>query len=73
VEITRFFVPDELIGAAAAGDLAQRLEARYGVEAVTGYPDYTTDDWDSRPKWMRTEPWRSMYSIDERLRDIRIP
>ncbi|MGE2690091.1 hypothetical protein [Mycolicibacterium pulveris] len=67
VEITRIFVPDELIGAAAARTLAQRLSAGYGVEAVVGYPDYTPDEWDSRPEWMRTEPWRSMYCVDERL------
>jgi hypothetical protein len=64
VEIVRFFVPDEQIGAAAARDLAQRLAVRYGVEAVTGYPEYTPEEWDLRPEWMRTEPWQSMYSVD---------
>lgn len=64
-EITRIFVPGALIGAAAADRLAQRLAAGFGVETVGGeYPEYSAAEWDSRPEWMRDEPWRTRYFVD---------
>jgi protein-tyrosine-phosphatase len=63
-EVERIFVTDELIGTRRATELANRLAASYGVEAIVGLPKFTQDDWDARPEWMRTEPWRSMYRVD---------
>jgi hypothetical protein len=31
---------------------------------VAGFPEYTTRDWDTRPDWMRTEPWCTKYAVD---------
>ena len=64
LEITRLFVTDELIGTVAADDLADRLATRYDVEAVAGFPEYAADDWDTRPDWMHTEPWRTLCAVD---------
>jgi hypothetical protein len=66
-EIERVFVTAGLIGREAAVELANRLAASLGVEAVAGFPEYSTDDWDTRPDWMRSEPWRSRYFVDAML------
>lgn len=63
-EIRRVFVTAELIGAEAAIELANRLAASLDVEAVAGFPEFTARDWDTRPDWMSTEPWRSLYAVD---------
>lgn len=64
-EVTRIFVPSALIGSAAADRIAQRLAAGFGVETVGGrYPEYSVAEWDSRPEWMRDEPWRTRYFVD---------
>jgi hypothetical protein len=63
-EVTRIFVTDELIGIQKARELANRLAASYDVEAIVGLPKFTQHDWDARPEWMRTEPWRTMYRVD---------
>ncbi|SON63381.1 putative low molecular weight protein-tyrosine-phosphatase [Mycobacterium simulans] len=63
-EIIRIFVTRELIGAEAAVEVAERLATTFGVEAVAGLPTFTRHDWDTRPQWMRTEPWRTKYHVD---------
>lgn len=66
-EITRMYITDELIGPEAADGLAQRLAASFGVGAQVGPPHCTANDWDSRPEWMRTEPWRTQNAVDSTL------
>jgi len=63
--ITRLHVPDQ--PPVKAERIAQRLAARFGVEAMPGWPDYTPAEWDSRPEWLRGEPWRARYRVDELL------
>jgi hypothetical protein len=66
-EVTRMFVPGGSIGAQACATVG----GGFGVETVGGgYPEYTHADWDWRPEWMRTEPWRTRYAVDELLADF---
>jgi hypothetical protein len=66
-EITAVFVTDETHGAEVARQLARRLKWGLGVEATIGYPEYSAEDWDARPEWMRVDPWRSTYHVDEMM------
>lgn len=74
-EIQRMFVTAEPMGTAqdaetkrrAASNAAlfvERLAEQFGVPAVAGFPKYTAEDWDTRPAWMRDEPWRTEYRVD---------
>ncbi|WP_326544691.1 hypothetical protein QGN31_06560 [Mycobacterium sp. 2-64] len=73
-EIQRMFVTAEPRGTATSAEakrgaledavvLAERLTEQFGVPAVAGFPEYTAQDWDARPEWMRAEPWRSEYRV----------
>ncbi|WP_237083382.1 hypothetical protein [Mycobacteroides abscessus] len=66
-EITRMYITDDLIGPETADNLAQRLTASFEVKTDRSFPPCTTQDWDSRPEWMRTEPWRTQYAVDSLL------
>lgn len=66
-EITRMYITDELTGAEAADNLAQRLAVNFDVKTDRCLPPCTAQDWDSRPHWMRTEPWRTQNAVDSTL------
>lgn len=66
-EITHMYITDDLIGPEAADNLAQHLTASFDVKTDRSLPPYTTQDWDSRPEWMRTEPWRTQNVVDSTL------
>ncbi|MGH3725007.1 MAG: hypothetical protein ACRDUS_12910 [Mycobacterium sp.] len=70
-EITRIYITDELAGAKAADSIAQRLAMSFGVETFGGdYPTFSSADWDSRPEWMCTEPWSTLYAVDSILAGV---
>lgn len=80
-EIQRMFVTTEPRGTATSTEakheavknalaLADRLAEQFGVPAVAGFPEYTAHDWDTRPAWMRNEPWCTEYRVNRLLRGL---
>lgn len=78
-EIQHMFVTAEPMGTAQddetkrravskAVELADRLAEQSGVPVVAGFPQYTAQDWDTRPAWMRDEPWRGEYRVSSVMR-----
>lgn len=66
-EITRLFIEPEAIDTDAAPQLAARLAQSYGCEASVGFPEYTAQDWDTRPRWMFTQPMAALCEVDAML------
>lgn len=71
VEITHAFVPyTSWIDRQTTAQIADRLSAGFGIKTFAAgmLPKYTPADWDARPEWMRTEPWRTKYRVDSMLK-----
>lgn len=70
-EITRLFVPGDLLDDRSGAELAARLAHAFGVEAATGLPVYSREEALATPEWMRAEPWFTSYAVDAMMTGLR--